>query len=107
MPLYLGSKKVGVTIPVSTVQLPTLVNEGAASDLLFGKQLLNDEGNVVTGTFSLDSELETQKSLIAQIFAALEGKVAGNVIATHDGNGNVTLMNVSSSSDGDGNIILE
>ena len=105
MPLYLGSNKMGVTIAKTT--LPTLTNKASASDLLSGKQLLDDNGNVVTGTFSLDSELATQNNLIAQIFAALEGKVAGNVVATHDGNGNVTLMNVNSSTDGNGNIILE
>lgn len=139
MPVYLGKDKVGVVVSKRITQLPTLSNEGYAYDLMAGKQLLNDDGEVITGTyvpldtsdatatadkiesgaiayvngekitgtFSLESELAAQKALIAQIFAALEGKVAGNVIATHDGNGNVTLMNVSSSSDGDGNIILE
>lgn len=106
MPLYLGSNKMGITI--TKADLPTLVNEALASDLMFGKQLLDDDGNIVTGTFSLDDELATQNDLIAQIIIALQNKaVGGNVIATHDGNGNVTLMNVNSSSDGDGNIILE
>ena len=31
-------------------QLPTLTNEGSASDLLSGKQLIDGDGNVVTGT---------------------------------------------------------
>lgn len=34
----------------SGVKLPTLVNEGAAIDLLEGKQLIDSEGNVVEGT---------------------------------------------------------
>lgn len=32
--------------------LPELTNEGAASDLLSGKQLINQEGEVVTGTIA-------------------------------------------------------
>lgn len=32
------------------IELPTLSNEGSASDLLSGKQLIDQEGNVVTGT---------------------------------------------------------
>lgn len=51
----------------SGIELPTLTNEGSASDLLSGKQLIDDEGNVVNGTFTIDSELTTQDSLIAQI----------------------------------------
>ena len=31
-------------------ELPTLTNEGSASDLLSGKQLIDGDGNVVTGT---------------------------------------------------------
>ena len=33
-------------------ELPTLANEGSASDLLYGKQLIDQDGNVVTGTIS-------------------------------------------------------
>lgn len=34
------------------VELPTLTNEGSASDLLSGKQLIDQEGNIVTGTIA-------------------------------------------------------
>ena len=34
------------------VELPTLSNEGSASDLLSGKQLIDQNGNVVTGTIA-------------------------------------------------------
>lgn len=34
------------------VELPTLTNEGSASDLLSGKQLISSEGEVVTGTIA-------------------------------------------------------
>lgn len=54
------------------VELPTLTNEGSASDLLSGKQLIDSDGNVVTGTFSIDSELTTQDDLITQIQNAVD-----------------------------------
>ena len=37
------------------VELPTLTNEGTASDLLAGKQLIDGNGNVVTGTITTQS----------------------------------------------------
>lgn len=54
------------------VDLPELTNEGTAADLLSGKELIDSEGNKVTGTFTLDSELTTQDDLIAQIQAAVD-----------------------------------
>lgn len=63
------------------ISLPSLSNEGSASDLLSGKELIDGEGNVVTGTFTIDSELNTQDSLIAQIQTALQGKAAGGGVA--------------------------
>jgi len=59
------------------VDLPTLTNEGSAQDLMSGKELIDSKGSKVTGTFTIDSELSTQDSLIAQIQAALEGKASG------------------------------
>lgn len=37
------------------VELPTLTNEGTAADLLSGKQLIDQEGNVVTGTIATNT----------------------------------------------------
>lgn len=61
------------------VALPELENEGAAADLLSGKELIDDEGNVVTGTFTIDSELTAQDDLINQITVSLKNKATGNV----------------------------
>lgn len=79
------------------VALPELENEGSASDLLSGKQLINGEGNKVTGTFSIDSELNAQDSLIAQIQTALQGK-AGGGSGGGDSIGTFTLRIYSESS---------
>lgn len=58
------------------VELPELTNEGTASDLLLNKELIDQEGNVVTGTFTIDNELTAQDDLISQIQTALEGKAS-------------------------------
>lgn len=65
------------SLPEAGTDLPELSNEGTASDLLSGKQLIDSEGNVVNGVFTIDEELTTQDNLIAQIQTALEGKAAG------------------------------
>ena len=39
-------------LPEAGTDLPNLTNEGSASDLLSGKQLIDQEGNVVTGTIA-------------------------------------------------------
>lgn len=57
MALYLGSNKKdmmsGIILSEGSsggIQLPTLTNEGNAKDLLAGKQLIDSNGNIVTGT---------------------------------------------------------
>ena len=64
-------------------ELPKLTNPGTAETLLLNKQLIDGEGKVITGTFTIDEELNTQDNLIAQITTALEGK-AGNETAADD-----------------------
>lgn len=56
------------------VTLPELTNEGTASDLMASKELIDGEGNKITGTFTIDNELSTQDNLISQIQTALNGK---------------------------------
>lgn len=62
------------TLPDATggIELPELTNEGSASELFSGKELIDSEGNVVTGTFSIDDEIATQDDLIAQIQSAVD-----------------------------------
>jgi hypothetical protein len=49
------------------VELPELTNEGSADDLMLGKQLIDSEGNEVTGTFSIATEINEQDMLISII----------------------------------------
>lgn len=53
------------------VELPELINEGTAADLLSGKELIDGNGQVITGSFSIDEELTTQDDLIAQIITTV------------------------------------
>ena len=64
------------------IELPALTNEGSASDLLSGKELIDSSGSKVTGTFSIDSELSMQDNLISQIQTALQNKVSGSNFET-------------------------
>lgn len=56
----------------------------AADKLLSGMTAHGKDGEVVTGTFTIDNELTAQDNLIAQIQTALEGKAAGGGIDTSD-----------------------
>ena len=75
------------------VDLPELTNEGTAADLMLNKELIDSEGNKVTGTFTIATELATQDSLISQIQTALQGKAAGGGVELP------TLNNPASASD--------
>lgn len=68
-----------ITATGGGVELPALTNEGEADDLMLGKELIDAEGEKVTGTFTLDEELTEQDSLILQIQQALGGKAVGGV----------------------------
>lgn len=59
------------------VELPALTNEGEAADLMKGKQLISGTGEVVKGSFTLDSEMTEMSDLIRVIKATLAGKAAG------------------------------
>lgn len=61
------------TIETSVV-LPSLNNEGSSSDLMKGKELINSEGNIVTGNFTIDSELSDQSDLISRISTLVNSK---------------------------------
>lgn len=54
------------------IKLPTLTNPGTADDLLLNKQLIDGDGNILEGIFTIEEELTTQDSLIIQIQSAVD-----------------------------------
>lgn len=65
----------GNVVMFSTI--PELEAPGVATDLMAGKQLIDGNGNVVDGTFTITEEITEQDLLIEQIKIALQGKAAG------------------------------
>lgn len=66
-----------ILVTAEGVDLPELSNPGTATDLMAGKQLIDGDGKVVDGAFTLEEEMTEQDSLIAQIKTALLGKASG------------------------------
>lgn len=56
------------------VELPELSNPASEEEVFANKQLIDENGEVITGTFTIDNELNTQENLINQIATALENK---------------------------------
>lgn len=75
-----------IVITADGTDLPELASPGAATDLMVGKQLIDSEGKVVDGSFTLEEEITNQDSLIARIKSALQGKIAsgGNELPTQE-----------------------
>lgn len=63
--------KINALPEIGGVELPELTNEGTSADLLSGKELIDGDGNVVTGTFTIDEELTTQETLLSDQDAKL------------------------------------
>lgn len=66
-----------VTALAGGVELPELENPGSAADLMAGTQMIDGDGNVVDGSFTITEEITEQDSLIERIKVALQGKAAG------------------------------
>jgi hypothetical protein len=54
-------------LPDAGVELPELSNEATISEVFEGKEVIDSEGNKITGTFTITEEVDTQTDLIAQI----------------------------------------
>lgn len=68
-------------------ELPELTNEGVADDLVLGKELIDSNGKVVTGTnpyekASTDETLNLQADLLSQAVLGLEGKIGHGLLET-------------------------
>ncbi len=79
-----------VTAEAGGIKLPELTNPGTSADLMAGKELLDGEGKIVTGSFSLEPELSTQDALIEQIKTVLQTKAAVPDVKDYEGKYDVT-----------------
>lgn len=66
---------VNKAMDIERPDLPIIVNEATAEDVVLHKQCINSNGEVIVGTFELDEKLEKQNMLIDQIQSAIENKV--------------------------------
>ena len=57
------------------VELPELSNRASAEELFANKELIDETGEIVVGTFTIDTELETQRQIISEIETALTNKI--------------------------------
>lgn len=62
------------------IKLPTLTNPATEDEVFLNKQIINADGNVRIGGFTIDSELNAQDDLITQIQGALQNKTAGKTV---------------------------
>lgn len=60
------------------VELPTLSNPAEISEIFLDKEVIGQNGQIKTGTFTLANELDTQDDLIAQIQVALQNKASAS-----------------------------
>lgn len=58
------------------VELPELSNPATAEEVFLNKEFIDEDGNSVTGTFTIDDELTTQDNLITQIVSTLQNKAS-------------------------------
>ena len=68
------------SIPTGGVELPTLENPVTEAEVFLGKEYIDGNGQMATGSFTIDDELMEQDSLISQITTALRNKAAGSLI---------------------------
>lgn len=55
------------------VELPELTNPAIASEVFLNKEIIDEQGNVKTGTFTIENELSNQSDLIAQLQTMADG----------------------------------
>ena len=64
------------------IDLPNLANPASVDEIFLNKEVIDANGDIQTGTFTIDSELNAQDNLIAQIQTALQNKASGGEQAT-------------------------
>lgn len=59
------------------IELPELTNPANTDEIFLNKEVIDENGKVKTGTFTIDNEINTQEDLLSELRAALNGKAGG------------------------------
>ena len=90
-------------------KIEELLNPAKTEEIFEGKDVINANGEKITGTFTIDTEMNTQTDLITQIATALEGKAAGGGVElpslTQPATGNQILNGYDAIDDGGNRIV--
>ena len=99
MPAQIG----GIT---GGVALPTLTSPASEDEIFLNKQTIDEDGNVLTGTFTIDTELNENEELITQIQEALVRKASVSLPTLENPATAENLEEGYELIDGDGNIVV-
>lgn len=66
------------------VNLPELTNPATDDEVFLNQEYIDENGNKKTGTFTIDTEMTAQNSLINQIKTALDNKASGSAPVLQD-----------------------
>jgi hypothetical protein len=91
------------------VELPELTNPADEAKIFSGYEVIDETGSKITGTFTIDSELDAQDNLLEQIQNALETKAAGGGVELPDLDNPATAENLEAGYqmiDGSGNVVI-
>jgi len=67
----------------SEAKLPTLINPAAEDEIFLNKEVIDKDGNKLTGSFTIDNELSVQNDIISQIQSAVNNlPEAGGSVGT-------------------------
>ena len=79
-----AAKEVAATLPEAggVVELPDLTNEGSTSDLLSGKELIDQEGKIITGSMSNNGTItSTMDGINIKSVSIPEGYTSGGTVS--------------------------
>lgn len=104
-----GMAQMVKSIPTGGVELPTLENPVTEAEVFLGKEYIDGNGQMATGSFTIDNELTEQDDLILQISNALRNKAAATDPSTlpplENPAGAADIVSGKALYDSDGNVI--
>lgn len=88
------------------VALPKLTSPATANEIFLNKETIDEDGNVLTGTFTIDTELNENEELITQIQTALARKSSISLPTLENPATSAEILSGYEAIDADGNVIV-